>query len=714
MPIYQHTQTALQDIIAQATKGNLMIPDIQREYVWTPSQIVRLIDSLLRGWPYSTLLLWDTGFSNNHKDVVPHHPFRLKISRVPPTAPERPEEAFLPGANFPGNIKIALDGQQRLQSLLLAFGRHDAGLYLLDKDWYRDKSEDLEHPYRGREVNNRWMFGQLYLDLEALANNVTRYKMGGYVLKADIDYIQLFKWACPAETLVGGLRPDKYEWPIQKLWEINTGNGPNRYIHASHLWSNTEGFLHLDKSSMAERVFKILKDQNADDWDGDIYTKVAGGLLGLLDTLGSVREQQISYLQLHNAAQAGYEKPDNYSEAIVSIFTRLNAAGRALEEEEITFTWIKNRWNPLLKENPKQNRVSGADIADELVTRFLKAAKLKEIQIIRLLSHVWVTFSGMDGFRLLSAKDLLNGKKIQAMAEWLYTNWDDVCQAVSDVTNALVKLQFMYPYHFRSVNVIYALVIYRLGIRQLLPRGGAIQGEFDSIQQQFESDLLKWLGLTSFGGKWARNSDEDMASFVKILGEKWLTLGQNKESKDLDHWRHAFISYVDMETRKKAKIFVNDFGVDKAGYSYTKARPILALWNHCDPSREAYCAKLSTLNQKDVNSHEFRSTIDHIVPQKLWERNINESSVNRDYVHLLGNLMELDASDNPAKNNRTLADWLIIKQDTLKELMCHFGIDEVLSTGLMTPPENVGRIINVIKQRTERIIKDVDNYLQSF
>lgn len=710
MPIYQPDQKALQNIIEWAEKGILMIPDIQREYVWTPSQIVRLIDSLLRGWPYSTLLLWDTGLSNNHRDLVPHHPFRLKISRVPPTAPEQPKEASLPNANFPGSITMALDGQQRLQSLLLAFGGHEAGMYLLDKEWWRDKSEDGEHPYRGREVNNRWMFGQLYLDLEALADNVTKYQMGGYVLKADIDYIQLFKWACPAEAWIGGPRPNQYEWPIQKLWEINKGNGRNRYIHASHLWRNSEGFQHLNDVLKLDKVEELLKSQYADEWDEEGHNKVACGLVGLLGVLSRVREQQISFLRLHKATETGYPNADTYSEAIVTIFTRLNAAGRALEEEEITFAWVKNRWNPLLQANPLPNRKNGADIADELVLRFLKAAKLKEAQIIRLLSHVWVTFAKTEDFRLLSAKDLLNGRKIQTMAEWLYSNWDDVCQAVSDVSDSLVKLQFMYPYHFHSVNVIYALIIYRIGIRQLLPRGGAIHGEYDRIQQEFESDLLKWLGLTIFGGKWAKKSDEDMASFVKIMGEKWLTLGQ---SKDLQQWRQAFISYVDMETRKKAQIFVNGFGVDNASYSYTKARPVLALWNHCDTNRKAYCNRLSILNQKDVISHEFRSTIDHIVPQRLWEKNIDESSDYREYVHQLGNLMELDASDNPAKNNRTLAEWLKDKQGALNDLSRHFGIDDVLSTGLMNPPENVSCIIDAIKQRTVRITKDVDTFLQS-
>jgi uncharacterized protein with ParB-like and HNH nuclease domain len=35
--------------------ATLLIPDLQRPFVWTPMQVVLLVDSLLRGWPPSLL-----------------------------------------------------------------------------------------------------------------------------------------------------------------------------------------------------------------------------------------------------------------------------------------------------------------------------------------------------------------------------------------------------------------------------------------------------------------------------------------------------------------------------------------------------------------------------------------------------------------------------------------------------------------------------------
>ena len=38
--------------------ATLLIPDLQRPFRWSPAQVTRLIDSLMRGWPFGTLLLW--------------------------------------------------------------------------------------------------------------------------------------------------------------------------------------------------------------------------------------------------------------------------------------------------------------------------------------------------------------------------------------------------------------------------------------------------------------------------------------------------------------------------------------------------------------------------------------------------------------------------------------------------------------------------------
>jgi hypothetical protein len=99
--------------IAQAVKGiqtqDLVLPAIQREFVWEDTQIVRLFDSILRGYPIGSFLSWKIdpttagefrfyGFIREyHEKDSPHCPVLDLPSDKPVTA--------------------VLDGQQRLTAL---------------------------------------------------------------------------------------------------------------------------------------------------------------------------------------------------------------------------------------------------------------------------------------------------------------------------------------------------------------------------------------------------------------------------------------------------------------------------------------------------------------------------------------------------------------------------------------------------------------------
>src|ERR1035437_920398 len=91
----------------------LVLPDLQRDFVWKPDQIRLLMDSIMREYPFGSLLLWQTRFLE-----VPYRNF---------------VDNYVPGTTFMPQIKKAgvplrmvLDGQQRLQSLFVAiYGTHD-------------------------------------------------------------------------------------------------------------------------------------------------------------------------------------------------------------------------------------------------------------------------------------------------------------------------------------------------------------------------------------------------------------------------------------------------------------------------------------------------------------------------------------------------------------------------------------------------------------
>lgn len=60
-PRLQHGTLKIRDLIEEDRAGRIVIPEFQREYVWKPSKAPKLIDSLYRGFPISSLLLWDSG-----------------------------------------------------------------------------------------------------------------------------------------------------------------------------------------------------------------------------------------------------------------------------------------------------------------------------------------------------------------------------------------------------------------------------------------------------------------------------------------------------------------------------------------------------------------------------------------------------------------------------------------------------------------------------
>lgn len=64
--IYTDQHDELGTLLAKASNdegASLLIPDLQRPFEWIPLQVIRLVDSLIRGWPFGTFLTWKI-----HKD----------------------------------------------------------------------------------------------------------------------------------------------------------------------------------------------------------------------------------------------------------------------------------------------------------------------------------------------------------------------------------------------------------------------------------------------------------------------------------------------------------------------------------------------------------------------------------------------------------------------------------------------------------------------
>ena len=58
----------VKQLVDEYRSGRIVIPEFQREYVWKPSRAPKLVDSLYRGFPISSLLLWqDAGGTRSRR-----------------------------------------------------------------------------------------------------------------------------------------------------------------------------------------------------------------------------------------------------------------------------------------------------------------------------------------------------------------------------------------------------------------------------------------------------------------------------------------------------------------------------------------------------------------------------------------------------------------------------------------------------------------------
>lgn len=128
------------ETLRRIQRGELILPAIQREYVWKPSQVIKLFDSMMRGYPVGTFLSWKVepetvkkfkfyGFMKDYSAFDNRHNQLLDVD---------PTQA----------VTAVLDGQQRLTSLNIGL----RGTYA-----YRNKggwaTKEWSYPTRALHIN---------------------------------------------------------------------------------------------------------------------------------------------------------------------------------------------------------------------------------------------------------------------------------------------------------------------------------------------------------------------------------------------------------------------------------------------------------------------------------------------------------------------------------------------------------------------------------
>lgn len=597
MKIYKDGGEPLHELLKAASSeqgATLLVPDLQRPYVWTPSQVTLLVDSLLRGWPFGTLLLWSV-----HKEElagIPSRPFWRTADRTGEF-----DDQQVGKSNPPAQFRMVLDGQQRLQSLLLAFGGDAWGFRLLDHEW--STVLDAERP-KGKNAKRHWSLGHLCLDVRAFRDQL---------LSAsdveEIDFRDVLSWIVqsPHEGRSSWPRPANYKYPIESALDVEN---KGRFVRLSRLWDLAPTQQKPSEKFFREKLKPMLIDHDVpEEVIGDVLESLAELMIKVVD----IKQATVSFLQLSPFDAEVGGSQDIYNDAIVNIFTRLNTAGRALSRQEITFAWIKNGWGDGSKTG---NRTAGRCF-DDLKDSLADAGVVIDIDdLVGTVSAMWSVIH-RDG-ALLTANDLLRGEKVRPMAQDLVESWETVATNVVEGAQLVRDRGFLFGTHYRSLNVLTLLLTWRLLGRQWLAAHSlsvTVQDGFEkSLDATFKDKCDRWILMSQWSGRWGKSTDKAFADYAKDLADDWTKLSTMVSPDDVVAVLKARMETWIGELQADSTKYVDDLAALTRNRVHDYYLP-LWLWHRLDAKRWT----ASSLPLRETKRGSLSLDVDHVVAVKLWE-----------------------------------------------------------------------------------------------
>ena len=201
------------EALENAENGFLLLPDIQREYVWDYSEIERLFESIVDGYPIGTCIFWKTDKNTINSEKPNLYKFIRNLEKGRTKNEKIPEVVTKEHDYY-----VVLDGQQRITSMNIALygsytyfrgGRghsRENPKYWITKELYYDLGfydcldSDDEHPKKRfcflteeEALNGRYYKIKLILQYND-ANTFTAFMDGmGFGERCKNDLLSLFQ-----------------------------------------------------------------------------------------------------------------------------------------------------------------------------------------------------------------------------------------------------------------------------------------------------------------------------------------------------------------------------------------------------------------------------------------------------------------------------------------------------------------------------------------
>lgn len=248
------------DLISEIQKGQIKVPKFQRNFVWSLDKTAKLLDSILKGYPIGTFILWETNERLNEIKNIGN----LELPPVPDDV----------------KIQYVLDGQQRITSLFAAFlgakiqkeGEKKVTDYFeiyVDLDGDVENNDDqivVSEKPETQSITLHKLLNAKYSELREIYSN------------EEIDKIQGYKETFTTydfSTIV--LRKEDIDSAIEVFTRINTGGQTLTLfeIMSAKTYDEEQNF------DMEDRFQKLLKDLAESKYD-TISSSVILSVLGLI------------------------------------------------------------------------------------------------------------------------------------------------------------------------------------------------------------------------------------------------------------------------------------------------------------------------------------------------------------------------------------------------------------------------------------------------
>lgn len=698
----------LAETIKSASNNNatFVIPDLQRPFVWTPQQIILLVDSIFKGWPFGTLLLWEVKpdcFTEN--EGIPHRPFWQIVDR---TKEDQGTQATTFG--MPATYHMVLDGQQRIQSLVLALGGDQWGFKLYDSEWAFSMLD------KRIKSSDQWSNAVLCVDLEKFSEELKT--KNNKVRKIEVG--KILDWV--VTDIYNGISKGKQKTVDSYPFIIS--EHPGRFIRLSRFWDLAQNSLTEDEYEENLNVF--LKTNNVSQNTIDELIKSLSQFMKVVENIKN--NSFVSSLQIDSFTLTPQWSKDDYSDAIVNIFTRLNTAGRTLTREEITLAWLKVGWD---KSNTNDKPASLC--LSELSETFSENNISVEIdEMVRLISFIWSVDSRKG--TLLDSKDLLKGDIIRPMANVVSSNWENITKTVKNGIEIIKEKNLV-----KISGSFNAIIVYITWYRIVSSKLKIIQQtlnviEKDSLEKQLnevsQKFLDRWIFCSQWANVWGEGSVVVFGNFAKDISESKDVINSTNKSDFIAKVNES----VDKLMKKvipKAIDYINNTNVrnrNKVRQYYT----LLWVWHRLDAERWKY----SSIQLKEGRKRNIPLDVDHTVADALWKRKVIENLNQKkavftgneeekilltpdaftsgqeafEFINFLGNCSLLEKSFNISKSDKEMNSFLKEVHEFKSE---NYKIEDwALALSLentMTEPNKVElkEIVESIKKRDTLIRKEL-------